>query len=141
MSNERSSWLWRDPGEAQRSREGGQESRRGAGPRGRGAGRGKGVRSRGGARGAGPLVFFWRRYEHSSHTRSRRKGGKRGWFSPAPAPAPGPGGVTGLAPEPVWACPGRLPLEGPGPRRGPALTPGGGTWRRQGQSAASRELS
>lgn len=31
MSNERSSWLWRDPGEAQRSREGGQESRRGAG--------------------------------------------------------------------------------------------------------------
>lgn len=38
MSNERSSWLWRDPGEAQRSREGGQESRRGAGagPGGRG---------------------------------------------------------------------------------------------------------
>lgn len=140
MSNERSSWLWRDPGEAQRSREGVQESRRGAGGA-RGAGRGSGVEAgRGrGARGAGPLVFFWRRYEHSSHTRSRRKGGKRGWFSPAPAP--GPGGVTGLAPEPVWACPGRLPPEGPGPRRGPALTPGGGTGRRQGRSAASRELS
>lgn len=30
MSNERSSWLWRDPEEAQRSREGGQEKIKGA---------------------------------------------------------------------------------------------------------------